>query len=54
MRLLFDQNLSRRLISLLAKVFPDSTHVALVGLDTATDRDLRPLLWTQGRQLNTQ
>ena len=36
-----DQNLSR-LVSLLADVFPDSTHVALVGLDTASDREI----WT--------
>jgi len=42
MKLLFDQNLSRRLVNLLADVFPNSTHVALVGLDTATDR----AIWT--------
>lgn len=38
MRLLFDQNLSRRLVSLLRAEFPDSSHVVLLGLDTATDR----------------
>jgi predicted nuclease of predicted toxin-antitoxin system len=38
--LLFDENLSRRLVSRLADVFPGSQHVALVGLETATDREV--------------
>ncbi len=47
MRLLFDQNLSRRLIGELTEPFPDSAHVQAVGLEMATDReilgpDLRP------------
>jgi len=41
-RLLFDQNLSRRLARELAPLFPDGTHVSAVGLDTATDREI----WT--------
>ena len=40
MRLLFDQNLSRRLVGTLAVEFPDSCHVAELGLDTATDRTI--------------
>lgn len=32
MRLLFDENLSRRLIARLADLFPDSSHVVLEGL----------------------
>ena len=40
MKLLFDQNLSRRLVGILEDVYRDSTHVALVGLDTAPDRDV--------------
>lgn len=40
MKLLFDQNLSRRLVTQLANEFPDSAHVATVGLDTATDREI--------------
>lgn len=40
MRLLLDQNLSRRLVAELAPIFPDSAHVAAVGLDTATDREI--------------
>ena len=42
MRLLFDQNLSRRLVGELAPLFPDSAHVGTLGLDTATDREI----WT--------
>lgn len=40
MRLLFDQNLSRRLVEELAPWFPHSGHVAPLGLDTATDREI--------------
>ncbi len=38
MRLLFDQNLSRRLVAMLAVEYPGSRHVADLSLDTATDR----------------
>ena len=37
MKLLFDQNLSPRLVDLLVDVFPESLHVQSVGLDRATD-----------------
>ena len=37
MKLLFDQNLSPRLVDLLGDVFPDSSHVQSAGLDRATD-----------------
>jgi predicted nuclease of predicted toxin-antitoxin system len=37
MSLLFDHNLSVRLIARLADLFPQATHVTLVGLDRATD-----------------
>ena len=40
MRLLLDQNLSRRLVAKIASGYPDSTHVAEVGLDTASDRTI--------------
>lgn len=40
MRLLFDQNLSRRLVGALQDVFPASQHVTALGLDTATDREI--------------
>ncbi|WP_420618642.1 DUF5615 family PIN-like protein [Candidatus Poriferisocius sp.] len=38
MRLLLDQNLSRRLVGMLVAEYPGSCHVVEVGLDTATDR----------------
>ncbi len=40
MKLLFDQNLSDQLVTLLADLFPNSTHVKTIGLDTATDTEL--------------
>ena len=40
MKLLLDQNLSRRLIPALERVFPESTQVALVGLEKAFDIDI--------------
>lgn len=40
MKLLFDQNLSHRLVSQLAIEFPASTHVRDVGLNTSSDPDV--------------
>jgi len=37
MKLLFDQNLSPRLVTRLADLFPDSDHVYPLGLDQALD-----------------
>ncbi len=37
MKLLFDQNLSPRLVERLADVYPGAGHVSLLGLDRATD-----------------
>jgi predicted nuclease of predicted toxin-antitoxin system len=37
MKLLFDQNLSHRLVTLLAPEYPGSEHVREVGLSTADD-----------------
>jgi len=42
MKLLFDQNLSHRLVSLLAAEFPGSEHVRQAGLASAPD----PAVWT--------
>jgi predicted nuclease of predicted toxin-antitoxin system len=39
-KLLFDQNLSRFLVGRFTEEFPDSVHVAEVGLDQATDREV--------------
>ena len=38
MKLLFDQNLSRHLVQALSAIYPDSSHVASCGLETADDR----------------
>lgn len=45
MRLLFDQNLSPVLVIRLSDLFPGSTHVSLVGLETAHD----DAVWTYAR-----
>lgn len=37
MKLLFDQNLSPKLVDRLAELFPDSTHVQSMALDSASD-----------------
>jgi predicted nuclease of predicted toxin-antitoxin system len=37
MKLLFDQNLSPRLVNRLADLYPDSQHVSFIGLDQADD-----------------
>lgn len=41
MKLLFDQNLSHRLVALLAAEFPGSQHVRDVGMAAASD----PVVW---------
>lgn len=40
MKLLFDQNLSFKLCSRLADLYPDSSQVRLLGLDRASDREI--------------
>lgn len=45
MKLLFDENLSHKLVWLLADLFPDSVHVRDVGLKAADD----PLVWEYAR-----
>ena len=46
MRLLFDQNLSHRLCSALAREFPSSAHVRDLGLERADDLTI----WTFARE----
>jgi predicted nuclease of predicted toxin-antitoxin system len=45
-KLLFDQNLSPRLVDLLVDVFPESSHVQSVSLDCATDE----AVWQYARE----
>ena len=40
MKLLFDENLSRRLVARLATHFPNSVHVTSIDLERATDREV--------------
>jgi predicted nuclease of predicted toxin-antitoxin system len=40
MKLLFDHNLSPRLIDRLADLFPGSTHLYLLGMDREEDREV--------------
>lgn len=40
MKLLFDQNLSPRLVKSLADLYPGSNHVYLLGIDRVPDREL--------------
>lgn len=44
--LLFDQNLSPRLVELLADIYPGSVHVDRIGLADAPDREV----WEYARQ----
>lgn len=46
MKLLFDQNLSHRLVALLAEEFPDSLHVRQAGLAQAPDK----AVWAYARE----
>jgi predicted nuclease of predicted toxin-antitoxin system len=45
-RLLFDYNLSYRLVAALADLYPDSSHVRALGLESADDA----VIWTYARQ----
>ncbi|QZZ21996.1 DUF5615 family PIN-like protein [Leptothermofonsia sichuanensis E412] len=40
MKLLFDQNLSRKLVNRLADIFPDASHVQFHGLSEKTDTEI--------------
>ncbi len=54
MRLLFDHNLSPRLVQHLADVFPDASHVALIGLERATDEQVWLYARAQGCTIVTK
>jgi predicted nuclease of predicted toxin-antitoxin system len=46
MKLLFDQNLSPRLVERLASTFPESAHVETLGLGKELDK----IVWTYARE----
>ena len=54
MKLLFDQNLSPRLIKHLADLYPDSNHVYLLGLDQSPDEEVWEFAWRGGFLLATK
>jgi predicted nuclease of predicted toxin-antitoxin system len=47
-KLLFDEKLSQKRVSKLAALFPGSTHVALEGLNAASDRQVWEFAKDQG------
>ncbi|MDF1882319.1 DUF5615 family PIN-like protein [Sulfurimonas sp. SAG-AH-194-C21] len=48
MKLLFDQNLSYRLVSRLKDIYPNSIHIASINLDKSSDRDV----WKYAKENN--
>lgn len=48
MKLLFDQNLSPRLVEALVDLFPGSAHVAALELDRADDREVARFAFANG------
>lgn len=54
MKLLFDQNLSFKLCQMIADLFPDSSHVRLLGLSEGADRALWDFAKANGFCIVTQ
>ncbi|HEY9851502.1 MAG TPA: DUF5615 family PIN-like protein [Leptolyngbyaceae cyanobacterium] len=54
MKLLFDQNLSRKLVNRLADIFPDASHVQFHGLTDADDSEIWEFAKTEGFCIVTQ
>jgi predicted nuclease of predicted toxin-antitoxin system len=54
MKLLFDHNLPPRLVAGLADLFPHSEHVFVLGLDRATDLDIREFAQREGFSIVTK
>jgi predicted nuclease of predicted toxin-antitoxin system len=48
MKLLLDENLSRRIVPFLQLTYPDSSQVALLGLQAATDLEIWDFAKAQG------
>ena len=46
MKLLFDQNLSYRIVVKILEIFPESSHLAALKLDTSPDLEV----WTYARE----
>lgn len=54
MKLLFDQNLSRKLVARLADIFPNSSHVQFYSLTEAEDIDIWEFAKSQNFCIVTQ
>ncbi|SCC95147.1 conserved hypothetical protein [Thiomonas sp. X19] len=54
MKLLLDENLSRRLVPLLQPHYPETTHVCFAGLERATDAEIRVFAAHQGYVIVTR
>ena len=48
MKLLFDQNLSPQLVTRLADLYSNSTHVSQIGIDRFPDKELRDYARREG------
>lgn len=48
MKLLFDQNLSPKLVKHLADLYPDSNHVYHLGIDLVPDKEMREYAGREG------
>jgi len=47
-KLLFDQNLSPKLVKRLADLYPESSHVYVVGIERASDNETRDYARREG------
>lgn len=54
MKLLLDENLSRRIIPQILDIYPDSSQIALLGMDSANDRQVWAYAQQNGYMLVTQ
>ena len=54
MKLLFDHNLPPRLVARLADLFPHSEHVFVLGLERATDLEIRDYAQREGFSIVTK
>jgi predicted nuclease of predicted toxin-antitoxin system len=53
-KLLFDENLSRRLIARLADLYPESEQVVVAGLESADDREVWDYARSRGLAIVTK
>lgn len=54
MQLLLDENLSRRIVPFIQELYPSSTQVVLIGLEQASDREIRSFAKDNGYVIVTR